>query len=135
MNAKVYSLLLTVCPADLRRDFGAEMTQVFLEDLADHRRRFGFRGAARVWQRSFTDLCGAALQEAIAQRLFAVPLILYGMEILYAGMIFLVHPELFSVQAIVRGFLVSPGLIPPMVAFVAARVTNRSVPVPLSLRR
>lgn len=38
MNTRIYSLLLTLCPPDLRQDFGDEMVQVFLEDLENHRR-------------------------------------------------------------------------------------------------
>ena len=52
MNARIYCILLSLYPAELRTDFGAEMTQVFLEDLADSARTRGFFGAARVWRRS-----------------------------------------------------------------------------------
>ena len=42
MNARVYGMLLRLYPAELRDDFGEEMTQVFLDDIDDS-------GAARVW--------------------------------------------------------------------------------------
>lgn len=137
MNARIYSLLLTLCPADLQREFGAEMVLVFLDDLADQRRRFGFRGAARVWRRSLTDLCGAALGEAIAERQFLAPLAVYSLQQIFFGIGFLWRTGSLPApaQLILSNPLLSPGWIPAAVAYLAVRAVHRSAPIVLKLER
>jgi hypothetical protein len=133
MNARIYWLLLGLCPADLRREFGAEMTHVFLEDLEDSQVRFGFRGVARTWRRSLKDLCGAALQEAIARRQFVAPMIAYGLMQLWFALVYLVHSELPSHELILISSLY--GLILAIIAFAVVRVADSNVPESLKLER
>ncbi len=131
MNAQIYLLLLALCPADLRREFGAEMTEVFLEDLEDHRRRGGWMGAARVWRRSLTDLCGAASRETIARRQFVAPMIAYGLLQIWFALVCLVHLELPWQELILISSLY--GLVLALVAFAVVRVADGNVPEPLRL--
>jgi len=131
MNARIYCLLLRLYPAELRYDFGAEMTQVFLDDIDDS-------GAARVWWRALKELFRIALPAALSRRLVLVPLLMYVLETVYTGsIIVLFHGDARSTLPKSGWEIISvalSSLVPAIVAFVALRVGDRSVPEPLSLR-
>ena len=135
MNARMYSILLSLYPAELRTDFGAEMTQVFLEDLEDSARGHGFVGVARVWRRSLKELFRIALPARAAGREIAVPLIMYALQELYLGGILLLTGGRAMPRSIGQKILLVTvsGLVPAVIAFVALWVGNRSVPEPLNL--
>ncbi len=140
MSARIYSALLTLYPDDLRNEFGEEMKQVFLEDLEDSRRSFGRRGVVRVWWRSVKELFRIALRIEISKREIAVPLIMFVLQELYVGGIMLMaHNDPLAVMPKSPGDMISLaipiGLIPSAIAFIALRVGDRSVPVPLALSR
>ena len=104
MNARIYSLLLHLYPADLREDFGPEMTQVFLDDLGEGRRRHGCIGVARVWWRSVKELCQIALSTPrVMVSVFiylSQTLYFYGMMRSHRGLSFLLIPALTTFIAI-----------------------------------
>ena len=52
INRSVYRALLRLCPADLRRDFGAEMEAVFLDELS----RANAAGKCALWCRAVVDV-------------------------------------------------------------------------------
>jgi hypothetical protein len=137
MNARIYSVLLSLYPAELRTEFGAEMTQVFLEDLEDSARTRGFFGAARVWRRSLNELLRIALPAFAMRREIAVALIMYALQEVYLGGIMMMAARHTSdlpksiVQAIILAMVC--GLVPAFTAFVALHIGNRSVPEPLNL--
>jgi hypothetical protein len=137
MNARIYSILLSLYPAELRKDFGAEMVQVFLEDLEDSARTRGFFGAARVWRRSLKELLAIALPAFATQREIAVALMMYVLQEIYLGGIMVMAARHTSdvPKSIGPGiiFVMLYGLIPAFTAFVALHIGNRSVPVPLNL--
>jgi hypothetical protein len=135
MNARMYSILLSLYPAELRTEFGAEMTQVFLEDLEDSARTRGFFGAARVWRRSLKELLRIALPAFATRREIAVPLIMYALQEVYLGGILLMAGNHDVPKSVGQKlfFVIVPGLIPAVVAFVALQVGDRSVPEPLNL--
>lgn len=138
MSARIYSLLLSLYPAELRHDFGAEMTQVFLEDLEDSYRNCGFRGVARVWWRSFQELLRIALPAEVSKREIAVPIIVYFLQEFYmGGLMFLAprgpHADMPTSPGQIFGFLFVPGLFSAIITSVALRIGNRSIPVPLNL--
>ncbi len=140
MSARIYSAILSLYPADLRHDFGEEMTQVFLEDLEDSRRVHGFRGAARVWWRTLKELCRIAIPFEASRRAIAVPIIVFILQEFYLGGIMLLverhNPHVLMPKSLGdMAAMAMPGLIPAFTAFVALRVGNRSVPVPLELSR
>lgn len=112
MNARIYSLLLRLYPAELRADFGPEMTQVFLDDMEDGRRRNGHAGAARVWWRSLKELCQIAL---LTPRVM-VPLFIYLSQTLY----------FYGVMRPHRGLPVL--LIPVLTTFIALEARDYEVP-------
>jgi hypothetical protein len=139
MNAQIYSLFLSFYPADFRRDFGAEMTEVFLEDLEESRQRGGWLGAAHVWWRSVRELCRIASPEVISRREVAVPGLMFVLQTLYIGaIVLLAHGDPHSTlpqsggDTLVLIFGVS--LIPALIGRIALRIGDNSVPVPLSLR-
>jgi hypothetical protein len=134
MNAQIYRLLLGLCPADLRREFGAEMTQVFLEDLEDQRRRGGWMGAARVWWRSVRELRGIALPELASRREVVVPFV---MGLLQLVLILLSQCDPYNTPRSIGDLLLlifAMNLIPTVIGSAVLQIGNRSVPVPLNLR-
>lgn len=137
MNERIYSILLSLYPAELRTDFGAEMTQVFLEDLEDSARTRGFFGAARVWRRSLKELLAVALPAFATRREIAVALIMYALQEVYLGGIMMMAARHTSdvPKSIGQAIIVSmvSGLVPALTAFVALHIGNRSVPEPLNL--
>jgi Na+-driven multidrug efflux pump len=132
MNARAYCLLLRLYPAELRHAFGAEMTQVFLDDIDDN-------GAARVWWRSFKELFRIALPAAFSRRYVQVPTMMYLLMVTYFGAILmwglrdpgspLPHPAAEFIP-----LLTIPGLVSAAIALVALYIGDRAVPEPLNLR-
>ena len=57
----VYGLLLRLYPGEFRRRFGAEMWQVFAEQMHGERQRRGFRGTLFVWQTAAREIISAAV--------------------------------------------------------------------------
>jgi hypothetical protein len=112
VNARIYSLLLRLYPAELRHNFGAEMTQVFLDDINES-------GAARAWSRSLKELWQIAL---LTPRVM-VPVFIYLFQALY----------FYGVMRSHRGFPVL--LIPVLTTFIALEARGYDVPDPSSLTR
>ena len=105
MNERIYSLLLRLYPAGLREDFGAEMTQVFLDDIDES-------GAARVWWRSLKELC----QIALSTPRVMVSLFIYLSQTLYFYGAMRPHRDLAVL------------LIPALTTFIAIKVHDSEVP-------
>lgn len=139
MNARVYGMLLSFYPADLRRDFGAEMTEVFLEDLEHSRRHGGWLGAVRVWWRSVREFCRIASPEMFSRREIAVPFVMYVLQAIYlTGIICLARRDPHSVvpqtPGETLGLIFGISLISALIVRVTLRIGDGSVPVPLSLK-
>jgi hypothetical protein len=66
LSSHIYSRILVLYPADLRREFGDEMTDVFAQDLAEmwHSRRLV--GVLNVWRRALCELTSIAAPAGIA---------------------------------------------------------------------
>ena len=131
MNARMYGLLLRLYPAELRHDFGAEMTQVFLDDIDDS-------GAARVWWRSLKELFRIALPAAFSRRYIQVPATLGFLQGLYSCSILMFAPgdplPLHRSVPEIMFFVTFPSLVSALIAFVALYIGDRAVPEPLNLR-
>jgi len=63
MSERIYRLLLLAYPADFRREFGDDMTQVFRTRA---RTAGAFAQRARFWRRTLTDWIASAARERIA---------------------------------------------------------------------
>ena len=132
MNARIYSLLLRLYPAELREDFGAEMTQVFLDDIDDS-------GAIRVWWRSLKELFCIALPSTFSRRYVQVPAMIYLLQVLYFCGLLLLAPRdpgsaLPHTPAEFVPLLTIPGLVSAAIALAALYIGDRAVPEPLNLR-
>jgi hypothetical protein len=66
MNAWLYQKLLLLYPQDLRREFGAEMTLAFAEDVQN-------MGNLRVWWCALRELVSVALPGQVSNRSVLVP--------------------------------------------------------------
>jgi hypothetical protein len=119
VNESIYSLLLCLYPAELRADFGPEMTQVFLDDMEDGRRRRGLLGAAQVWWRSVKELC----QIVLSTPRVMVTVFIYLSQTFY----------FYGVMRPHRGLPVL--LIPLLTTFIALEARDYEVPDPSPLSR
>lgn len=130
MNARLYSLLLRLYPAELRDGFGAEMTQVFLDDLDDNRRRHGFPGIARVWWCSLRELFRVALPAASEKPEIVISALMYFLQSLYLGGAL---TESLTGKVFTR--LLCSGLVPAVTTFIALKVGSSGIPDPSILGR
>ena len=62
LSHKVFGALLAVYPRAFRREYGAQMTQLFA-DCYRAEQKFGFGGLSAFWLRSLSDLLISALRE------------------------------------------------------------------------
>ncbi len=132
MNARIYCLLLHLYPAELRHAFGAEMTQVFLDDIDDN-------GAVRGWWRSLKELFRIALPAAFSRRYVQVPATLGFLQVLYMCTLITFAPRdpaspLPHSLAEIIVITVPSALASAVIALVALYVGDRAVPEPLNLR-
>jgi hypothetical protein len=66
IHPRVYGLLLLAYPAEFRREYGPQMTQVFRDCCRDQLRQAGKFGLVRVWSHTLVDLIQTALKERMA---------------------------------------------------------------------
>jgi len=72
VSHKVYARSLVLYPGDLRRDFGAEMIEVFDEQVSDAYSRSGFAGLLRVWLGAMREFVAIALPGRFAERMVPI---------------------------------------------------------------
>lgn len=84
-SGRIYGRLLLLYPADLRRDFGAEMAFVFGEDLAAARREAGAAGVLRVWRNALREVLRIALPPLLARPIVAVPAVSFAVNFLWSS--------------------------------------------------
>ncbi len=75
MNAWLYQKLLLLYPEDLRREFGAEMTLAFAEDVENV-------GSLRVWWCAIRELITVALPGQRSNRTVLVPALSFALTAL-----------------------------------------------------
>jgi hypothetical protein len=68
VSHKVYEKSLVLFPSELRRDFGAEMVEVFDEQIWEAYSRSGFPGLLRVWFSATREFVTIALPGRLAER-------------------------------------------------------------------
>jgi hypothetical protein len=73
VSRKIYERSLVLYPRELRRDFGAEMVEVFDERVSEAYSRSGFPGFLRVWFSATREFVTIALPSRLAER--GVPII------------------------------------------------------------
>jgi hypothetical protein len=72
VSRKVYARSLVLYPSELRRDFGAEMVEVFDEQVSDAYSRSGFRGFLCVWFGAMQEFVTIALPGRLAERVVPI---------------------------------------------------------------
>jgi hypothetical protein len=91
-----YSGLLRLCPAELRREFGAEICTVFTEDFDDTWHTRGLAGALDLWRYAACEVIRMALPGLSANPAIAVPALAVGLNILVIGtevLIYLIYVD------------------------------------------
>jgi chemotaxis methyl-accepting protein methylase len=61
MSRLAYSLLLALYPGDLRLRFGAEMIEVFADEISEQWRQRGIPGVLRVWLTAGSEVFSVAI--------------------------------------------------------------------------
>ena len=84
-NARAYGAVLILYPADLRREFGLEMRELFGEDLADAWRSSGVAGVLRVWWCAVCEILRIAIPGQLENPAFVVPVIAFAFNVLTLG--------------------------------------------------
>jgi hypothetical protein len=132
LSSRIYAAMLPLYPADLRRDFGAEMTAVFAEDLADAWRNSGIAGAIRVWNSAAFDLVQVAAPALMEKPSVAVPVLAFLLSLAIVGAELMVVPRRgdFALEGALCAALVTA-----LTSFVSVRVGESSAPQPLELPR
>ena len=72
LSRKVYTTSLVLYPNELRREFGAEMVEVFDEQVSDAYSRSGFAGLLRVWLGAMRESVTIALPGRFAERMVPI---------------------------------------------------------------
>jgi hypothetical protein len=127
-NARIYAAVLPLYPQELRRDFGAEMIEVFVEDLAEAWRNAGLAGAIGVWCRAAWEIVRIAIPRQLENPAVGVPFLSFVQSVvaLTAEMV-LSHGRLSAVVVLL------PGLISALTSIAAVRVGKLGLPAPLEL--
>ena len=63
IHPRIYELLLFAYPAEFRREYGLQMTQVFRDCCREQHRKGNTLGLAWVWLHTLSDLIHSALKE------------------------------------------------------------------------
>ena len=84
-SCRVYGFLLPLYPWSLRREFGADMVEVFEQQARGRCAERGFAGIARVWLGIGLDVIQTALPEQINWQSALIPVFaLAGSYVLFA---------------------------------------------------
>jgi hypothetical protein len=132
LSARIYGAMLPLYPAELRRDFGAEMTTVFAEDLADAWRNSGIAGAIRVWNSAALDFVQVAVPGLMEKPSIAVPVLAFLLSTAVVGAELMLLPRRNFAPL---GSVFCGALVTALTSFVAVRVGESSAPQPLELSK
>lgn len=72
VSHKIYERSLVLYPSDLRRDFGAEMLEVFDEQVSKAYSESGFPGLLLVWFSAMREFVTIALPGRLAERMLPI---------------------------------------------------------------
>jgi hypothetical protein len=129
LNARAYGIVLLLYPADLRREFGLEMRELFGEDLADGWRNSGAAGVLRVWWCAVCEILRIAIPGQMENPAFAVPAISFVFSTFPLGSILAKAPSLGTRPLIeeIALFIVCPGLVSAFTALAAVHIGKTQV--------
>ena len=119
ISTTLFRFVYACYPTGLKRTFGGEIVEVFVEDLNDAVRQHGIVGAVVVWRRALSELFCICLPYQFAKSAFVAPVI----SLFWCSGIgvWLVRRE--------TNILGWPGLIAAAIAVLAVRHCNRPSPM------
>jgi hypothetical protein len=89
VSRKLYATSLVLYPHELRREFGAEMVEVFDEQVSEAYSRSGFPGLLRVWFSATREFVTIALPGRLVERMVPIVAVTAALALLvwFAGYI------------------------------------------------
>jgi hypothetical protein len=132
LSSKLYSATLCLYPSEFAREFGAEMTGIFEEDIADAWQTRGAAGVIRVWYCALSELVCIALPGLATNPFIAVPSVSFLVSVLLlSGELMLArsHP----LDPAVKGIVVWQGLAVALISFLPLLAGKSGTPAPLEL--
>jgi hypothetical protein len=117
-SVRVYAVMLFLYPAELRRDFGAEILDVFREDLNNSSFYGGVPGIASVWGCALREFFRIALPAYAENRRVAVPSILFALN----ETILTIPQKLIFTHQLSLQFILATALWPSLIAALTALV-------------
>jgi hypothetical protein len=89
VSRKVYATSLVLYPNELRDEFGAEMVEVFDEQVSEAYSRSGFPGLLRVWFSATREFVTIALPGRLTERMLPIVAVTAALALLvwFAGYI------------------------------------------------
>lgn len=118
-SIRVYAVMLFLYPGELRRDFGAEILDVFREDLDNGSSYRGVTGIASVWACALREFFRIALPAYAENRRVAVPSILFALN---ETILTLPQKLIFAHQPMSLQFILGTALWPSLLAALTALV-------------
>jgi hypothetical protein len=135
-NVTMYELLLSLYPEHLRRDYGAEMTLVFAEELDWARRETGLSGVLRMWVGVLAEFIQFAIPAQASNPAVLVPAYTFAVFAVMIGVEMAIALRYAPSFAILLHRLPATVTVPllstPFISFAAVRVSRRRI-APLSL--
>jgi hypothetical protein len=119
LSLRAYSAMLFLYPADLRRDFGAEILEVFREDLNHASFYRGFAGMLSVWACALREFARIALPAYAENRRVAVPSILFALN---EALLTIPQKLIFTHRPLSLQFILATALWPSLLAALTALV-------------
>jgi hypothetical protein len=118
-SVRAYSAILFLYPAELRRDFGVEILDVFREDLHQASSYRGVVGLMSVWACALREFIRIALPAYAENRRIAVPSILFAFDEL---VLTLPQKLIFTHRPVSLQFVLAAALWPSLLAALTALV-------------
>ena len=135
-NVTMYVLLLSLYPEHLRRDYGAEMTLVFAEELESARRETGLSGVLRMWVGVLAEFIHFAIPEQASNPAVLVPASTFAVFAIMIGsemtMALRYAPAFAALLHELPATVTIPLFSTPIVSLAVVRVSRRRI-APLSL--
>ena len=119
LSVRAYTAMLFLYPAELRRDFGSEILDVFREDLNHAGSYRGLAGMLSVWTCALREFIRIALPAWAENRRVAVPSILFAFN---ETIITIPQKLIFTHRPMSLQFILATALWPSLLAALTALV-------------
>lgn len=119
LSVRAYSAMLFLYPSELRRDFGAEILDLFREDLNHASSYRGLVGMLSVWACALREFVRIALPAYAENRRVAVPSILFAFN---EAVLTIPQKLIFTHRPVSLQFVLATALWPSLLAALTALV-------------